>query len=107
MKQDNIQPDLDFDLIDIHPFGPPHGPGVYAVVVSGNHKETNRHIFYIGSSSNIYERVMKSHHPYRRLYSQLTPDIAVFVVSIDTEDYIELEKVLIKKYQPILNTMHK
>lgn len=100
-----------FDFADTSPFGLPDTEGVYAVCVN-HYKEFNKpkpreRILYIGSSKNMQKRVMNnSNHPYRICYDRFD-DFLVYTKSIETEDYVELEKYLIKVYKPLLNKNHK
>lgn len=94
-----------FDNISACPFGPPNRSGVYAVCIRpyNGKKET---ILYIGSSKNINKRVNAQDHHYRICYD-LYDDMLVYTKSIETDDFIEIEKELISIYKPILNKIGK
>lgn len=96
-----------FDYAETSIFGLPDTGGVYAVCI--NHypeygKEIRRErILYIGSSKNMNKRVCNNmRHPYRVCYNRFD-DFLVYTRSIETPDYIELEKYLIMVYKPLLN----
>lgn len=61
------------------------------------------HLVYIGSSKNIRKRVLSSHHLYRRL---LNRGLFAYTRHIVTEDYISLERQLIRERKPLLNIHH-
>lgn len=94
IKKKDLFPEFDQPC----PFGPPHESGVYGVFETCYlTNETTLH--YIGSSKNINSRVLRRRHHYWILFQ----DKEVYTRSIVTEDYIELEKELIRKYKPLLN----
>lgn len=70
--------------------------GVYCVCSIENGKTI---IHYIGSSKNIGKRVNKQEHPYRKLYNEFP----VFIKYKETENFVELEKKLIRRLKPKLN----
>jgi len=79
--------------------------GVYLVCVKTQYKDFKlgkEKIVYIGSSVNIKKRLSRSSHPYMLLYQKLEQHL-VYTRSYLTENHIEVEKLLIKKYKPILN----
>lgn len=83
------------------PFGPSCKCGVYGVFVSS--KENTRCV-YIGSSENIFNRVMNEAHVYRKLYDRISGfDYLVYTREILCDDYILKERELIRKYKPLLN----
>lgn len=96
-----------FDNSDTSPFGLPNAPGVYAVCISKckgiNEDLPKERIMYIGSSKNMKNRVLNPKHPYRLCYDRFSGEYIVYVKSICTEDYINLETILIKEYKPLLN----
>lgn len=105
-----VEPTTDrlFDFTDLSPFGPLKRPGVYAVCVSHhryNVPDSKERILYIGSSHNVFNRVMNEKHPYRILYSRLD-GMLVYTRSIYCDDYKELEVKLISVYNPLLNRQH-
>jgi len=87
------------------PFGPPASPGVYLVAVTSplTHK---KRIFYVGSSKNIRNRVSNFKHPYYIIYQRLSHLFWVCTESYVTNDYLELERDVIKQLNPILNKVH-
>jgi excinuclease UvrABC nuclease subunit len=105
-----VKPTTDrlFDFTDTCPFGPLKRPGVYAVCVDHYPhiiRERHERILYIGSSKNVFNRVMNEKHPYRILYSRLE-GMLVYTRSIYCDDYKELEAKLIAVYNPLLNRQH-
>lgn len=83
------------------PFGPLSLPGVYGIFeYDENYTAT---ILYVGASKNIQKRVLSSNHHYIKLYRS---GRNVCTRSIATDNYMELEKELIKKYKPELNIIH-
>lgn len=94
-------------------FGPPSSSGVYAVCISHdciyngmNPRMFKERILYIGSSKNVLKRLSNLKHPYRICFDRFK-DKLVYTKVIETDNYIELEKSLIKEYNPILNKQHK
>ena len=81
-------------------FGYPSNGGVYAFFAMTNNLEL-ADILYIGSSKNVDKRI-KSHG----LRKIIPMDLFYCVGFIETENYIELEKALIKKYNPPYNKQH-
>lgn len=88
------------------PCGPPDAPGVYAICVMQNfygEKSTFiDRVVYIGSSSNINKRILKPTHIYRRLFN-LLKNYWVYTLFFTCDEYVELEKQLIRKYKPRFN----
>jgi hypothetical protein len=81
--------------------------GVYAIIIYTRHNNKHRCI-YIGSSNNIEKRIMNLNHVYRKAYDKFTDtDVYVYPIEFICDNYIEMEKKLIIKYQPILNKNHK
>lgn len=92
---------------EISMFGLPESCGVYAVCISRcDKKKADRKVVYIGSSVNMYKRVMNQAHIYRKLYNELTPEYLVFTAFFETKDHIAEEIRMIKKYRPKHNTIH-
>jgi len=86
----------------INPLGSPFNPGVYIVCACNMpYEKGERHILYIGSSNNICKRVNNPNHPYKKAYNRLNG--LVFISYYETESFIEIEKMLIEKHQPIMN----
>jgi predicted GIY-YIG superfamily endonuclease len=90
-------------------FGPPRACGVYGVFVFKKYLSTPKEtLLYIGSSKNVRDRVMNLRHPYRKCFTRLSgEDVWVYTKTLETEDYIEKEKILIRHLRPILNKMNK
>jgi excinuclease UvrABC nuclease subunit len=83
------------------PCGPSYKCGVYGVFVTSG---TNTRCVYIGSSKNIFNRVMSESHVYRKLYDRISGfDYLVYTREIICTDYILRERDLIRKYKPLLN----
>lgn len=96
-----------FASVEVQPFGPSSKPGVYAVCVkNGYGKKYTERIIYIGSAKNIKSRVLSTAHVYRLCHDRYS-DKVVYLKEIETEDYISLEKSLIKIYRPLLNKQYK
>lgn len=87
---------------DSSPFGPPDSPGVYAVCISSTDFAKKDLVMYIGSSTCISKRVLNVNHIYRRLYSRLN-NYYVVTKCLVCDDYLSLEKHLIRKYKPRFN----
>jgi len=86
-------------------FGPPDMPGVYAVVVYNAYTKS-MDIVYIGSSRNIHKRVMNPNHPYRKLNDIISFPYFISVKYKVCDNYIDLEKSLIKRLKPKYNLQH-
>lgn len=88
------------------PFGPSNRSGVYAVMC-GNFITKKSTVLYIGSSKNMYKRVNQPSHPYRKLSSEtISDDHFIYVKFKECDNYIELEKRIIKKLKPPFNLQH-
>ena len=83
------------------PFGPLSEAGVYGVFEYDEHHIAT--LLYVGASKNIQKRVLAPNHHYIKLYRS---GRNVCTRSIATDNYVELEKELIKKYKPELNIIH-
>lgn len=89
---------------------PPECPGVYAVVIAKPIEKAfdidNEHLLYIGSSSNMRRRVRDTNHLLRRI--ALRPNIHDFtyVRFLETDDYLSIERSLIKTLRPPFNTIY-
>ena len=94
-----------FDQEEASLFGPPRRPGVYAVCMKDKPKSEEQ-ILYIGSSYNVFKRVMNPNHPYRVCFAEMEGKF-IYTKTILTDDYVELEKRLIKIYQPQMNKQYK
>ena len=86
-------------------FGPPKQPGVY-VVCEVNMINGREVCHYIGSSKNIYKRVMNSCHIYRCLYDNAQWPSVVYIKWIVTDDYAAIEKRAIRSIRPRRNIAH-
>ena len=86
--------------------GAPKKSGVYAICVKNidTNKET---VMYIGSSKNIYKRVYNNGHHYMILLKTKQLPEVVYIKFYVTKDYINIERNLIKKINPILNLTFK
>lgn len=100
---------LEYYGLEISPFGPPNLAGVYAVCtrcVSGDEI-----IWYIGSASNIYKRVLSKAHPYLSCFSSGRHGqiyLRTKPMPKNSFDTIRrFEARLILEFQPILNIKHK
>lgn len=82
---------------EIPPFGRNGIHGVYCVCSYENNKTI---IHYIGSSKDIGKRLSSTKHPYRKLYDS---GIKVYVKLKQVQDYVLLEKNLIRKIKPPFN----
>ncbi len=90
---------------EISPFGPTRKSGVYCVMSTDTiAKKTS--ILYIGSAKNIYRRVMNKSHIYRRLYEISSYPLLVYLKIKECDDYVSLEKRMIKRIRPKYNIQH-
>lgn len=105
MEKKNYKSEKFIAQLESSIFGPPRKPGVYAVCVKAHPRAAER-VLYIGSSQDIFSRVMSLTHPYRVLFDRYD-DYLVYTKCHETDDYLELEKKLIRAYKPLLNTQHK
>lgn len=91
-------------------FCKPNSAGVYLVCVRKRDEFLNyvgrEKILYVGSSQNIAKRLNNRNHPYLKAYQRFD-DISVYTRSYLTDNYKELELLLIKKLRPILNKQGK
>lgn len=90
---------------DASPLGPIEDSGVYAICVMRKYGETKPRVVYIGSSKNIYRRVLNTNHIFRRLINLTDHLVSVYCCPCD--NYLEVEAELIRKYQPRFNIQHK
>jgi excinuclease UvrABC nuclease subunit len=91
--------------MEVSCIGPPIAPGVYAVCLFNPYIKKER-ILYIGSSKNIRARVTQERHPYYNLYRRFI-NWPVYTKSIITDDYKNIELLLIKYVKPLLNVRDK
>lgn len=84
------------------PFGPTTKCGVYAVMVFNPYTHESQ-IVYIGSAKNIKKRVLNPKHPYRLAVNEVPFPFYVCVKYKECDNYIELEKRLIKRLNPVFN----
>lgn len=85
--------------------------GVYAIFAVNlrlwqNCSIWSEHLLYIGSSKNIERRVYSDNHPYVVAYLRFKkqfPDFSVKAKWIETDNYLQLEKELIRSLRPPLN----
>ena len=85
--------------------GPPPGePGVYAVCCSAMWvRHGAEHLLYIGSSANMFKRVMNPNHPYRVAYNRTGSAYTRYLV---IDDFRRVERSLIRTLRPWLNIQH-
>lgn len=98
-----IDPEKIYEKFNISPLGAPPSSGVYSVVIFdiSPKKET---ILYIGSSKNIQKRVSSKTHPYKRIFDSLYGgDLLCCVKYYECDEYLEIEKELIRKFNPTFN----
>jgi excinuclease UvrABC nuclease subunit len=91
--------------MEVSCIGPPIAPGVYAVCLFNPFINKER-ILYIGSSKNIQARVTQEKHPYYRIYRRFI-NWPVYTKSLITNDYRNIEFLLIKHVKPLLNVRCK
>jgi hypothetical protein len=89
------------------PFGPPDGPGVYAICVMPNSLklpliERLDYVVYIGSSKHMSKRILNLGHIYRRLFNLLR-NYCVYTMCFECNEFYDMEKRLIRKYKPRFN----
>ena len=87
------------------PCGPTTKAGVYLVTLI-NPETKKRKVFYVGSSKNIQKRVLNPSHPYRKLFDRFSERFWVVTEDYETDNYIELEKELIRYFKPVMNNVH-
>lgn len=91
---------------ELSPFGHPHLPGVYVILMGKSDPEYGKYpLFpvYVGSSKCISKRVLSPTHHYRKLYNKFSETHNICVATKVTADYLKEEKLMIRKYQPELN----
>lgn len=97
--------------LEISEFGPVKGPGVYAVCVRyldlGNRRQCAEHVLYVGSSSDVLKRLMNPTHHYLMAYQHFNHPFVVYMRSVNTENYREVEKQAIRALRPAFNIQHK
>lgn len=101
--------ELEKELFKDTDFVKPTFSGVYMVcanTIYSDLKYGKEKILYIGSSNNISNRILSSNHPYIKCFRKLS-DHNVYTRSCETENFIEFEKYLIKKHQPMLNKKYR
>ncbi len=91
---------MDIESWSVSEFGWDGIMGVYAVCSIDNQDLV---IHYIGSSKNIGKRLNNLSHPYRVLFEQ---NVFVHIRYFETSDYKNIEKLMINKFNPILNKQH-
>lgn len=84
---------------------PPEKPGIYYLVVPKLFvcDGIEFQIMYIGSSKNLARRYDR--HAIKRLLTAIYGYVQFYF--IETEDYIDVEKLLIKLYKPKFNIQYK
>ena len=106
LTDEEVQQAIDaFSKVQSSPFGPPSSPGVYGVFVY-DPRNQNERLIYIGSSGNVRQRVMNANHIYIRAYRRFEK-LYVITKTLDTDDYVRVEKALIKHYKPFFNVAHR
>lgn len=88
--------------------GLPDSSGVYAVCLASFHNLMieNARLVYIGSSKNIQKRVYSPKHLYRKLHNR-SNNFLVYIIYLECDNYLKLEKELIIRLNPILNKQHR
>lgn len=86
--------------------GLPPTAGVYAIYTL-NRDTKESQLQYIGSSKNMANRVYKNKHKYIDLFNKKMDNEYVCVAFLETEDYVSIEKKLIKTHNPLLNIIHR
>jgi hypothetical protein len=76
--------------------------GVYCIFLI-DFSTGEQKLMYIGSSKNISKRLKNKNHPYLINYDLSHSSSLLYVKFRETEDYINLEKQMIKKLNPFLN----
>lgn len=83
---------------------PPSRPGVYVVCCySIWYRHGAEHLLYIGSSVNMFRRVMNINHPYRIAYDRTGAAYTRYLV---IDDFRNAERSLIRTLRPLLNIQH-
>lgn len=81
--------------------GVDEAPGVY-MITRTNMNSLETEVMYIGSSRNMRKRINTPSHPYRYLFDKEI-DHFVSASCVRVENYLELEKEMIKHFNPPLN----
>lgn len=79
---------------------PPQKSGVYLLLRLFDGNNPNYEIMYIGSAKYLYQRYER--HEVKRVLQKIFGYIQFYWIQVD--EYRELEKELIKKYQPKFNS---
>lgn len=91
--------------------GPPNTHGVYAIAVKPKNEYFEiigkERILYIGSSQNIAKRFSSLSSPYRIIFDRFSDSCLVYMYCHICINYQEIEKILIKKFKPLLNKNNK
>ena len=91
---------------EISPFGVARESGVYAIWASNSLGRFGiPHLLYIGSSQNMAKRIYRNQHPYMIAFNRLSG--MVYASYYETKNYLELERLLIEQYRPIMNKRGK
>lgn len=77
--------------------------GVYAIFLQSSYLQRPR-LMYIGSSKNIRNRVTKTNHWYMYLYKRCYQGVVLKYIYCD--NYLKIEKEMIKKHKPLLNKIY-
>lgn len=88
----------DFSLFDT--------PGVYAVFLM-NIQDKKRKLLYIGSSKNMRKRVYSSGHPYEIINNSAKWPYFAGIMYRECDNFLQLEKTMIKRLKPFFNKHHK
>lgn len=84
-------------------FSPVYEKGVYAICVRNHMYDSGgEHVLYVGSSKKVNKRIQNHNHPYLIALQRFT-DSLVYVKSCALENNIEVESILIRHCNPILN----
>ena len=86
-------------------FGLPNSSGVYVVCIRPYNLISPERIMYVGSSKNMRKRVYRESHPYMKLFRRFENHL-VYVKFLITDNYLELEKNIIRQTKPFLNIQH-
>lgn len=103
MKKEDVV-DL-FDKVRPSLFGPPNSCGVYGIYAFNRFYPHRDRLLYIGSAKNVKKRILKYNHVYIKASNRLS--CMIYSKTLETENYIEFEKILIKSLKPILNKVGK
>jgi excinuclease UvrABC nuclease subunit len=92
---------------EISGLGAPFCPGVYVVCDAGYMgRKSELTPLYVGSSKNMAKRVYSNTHPYMILFKEF-PEKMIVISCIVTDNFLQLERELIAKYQPKHNKKGK